>query len=164
MASQAGLREASQVTWQVARFTVGTGIGVGAAVDVCLVTECDVGDVGGVVTLFPSPSSGYDLPSGVATPSRVTGDRRRHWAIRQRWPRLYTSLPCGERHSRPTSQVDRLESSQCPARWHDPSGRRDGVVPGGIAGAGCVGGVVAVAVAGGLLSSSHSPQKTDNEE
>ena len=80
MASREGSREVSQVTSQVARFVVGTGIGMGAGVGVCVVVECDMGDVGDVVTvvggtLFPSLSPGDNLPSGVTTISRVTGDR-----------------------------------------------------------------------------------------
>ena len=51
-------------------------IGMDTGVSVCVVTEFDVDDVGGVV-LFPSLSSGDDLSSGVVTISRVTGDRRR---------------------------------------------------------------------------------------
>ena len=71
------------------RFVVGMGTGVGASMGVCAVAECDVGDVGGVVavvdgTLFPSPSSGDNLSSGVATISRVTGDHHRRWVIQQR--------------------------------------------------------------------------------
>lgn len=86
---------------EVTRLVVGPGTGVG----VCIVAECDVGDVGGVVAvvggmLLPSPSSGDNLPPGVATIRRVTGDDRRRWATRQRWLRLDIALPCGGRHSR----------------------------------------------------------------
>ena len=82
MASRVGSWGASQVT----RFVVGTGTCVDAGVGVCVVAECNVGDVDGVVawvggTLFPFLSLGDHLPSDVTTISRVTGDRRRFWAI-----------------------------------------------------------------------------------
>ena len=71
------------MTSQVARFVVGMGIGMNAGIGVCVVAECDVGDIGGVAavvvgTLFPSPhsSSVDNLHSGITTISRVTGDRR----------------------------------------------------------------------------------------
>ena len=73
----------------MALFVMDTSIGVGTGVGMCVVAECNVGDVGGVIavvggTLFPSPSSGDNLPSDVATISRITGDCRRCWATRLR--------------------------------------------------------------------------------
>ena len=98
----------------------GHGIGVGAGMGMCIVEECNVGDVGGVIvvvggTLIPSPSPRDYLASGVATISRVTEDHCRRLAIRQRWPRCNTAFPCREHHSRPTSHVARLELPQWPA-------------------------------------------------
>ena len=88
------------MTLQMACFVVGTGTCMDTGVSVCVITKCDVGDVGGIVavvggTRFPSLSSG------------------------------------------------------------------DNII---LAGAGHVGSVVAVAAAGGLLSPSHSLQKTKKEE
>ena len=96
---------------------MGTGTVVGTGMGVCVVAEYDAGDADGVVaadggTLFLSSSPGDDLFAGVATISRVTGDRRRHWAIQQRCPRLNTLLPCGGRLSRLTLQVVQLDFPQ----------------------------------------------------
>ena len=65
--SRAGLQETLQVTLQVVRFVVDPVTGVGADVDVCVVAECDAGDVGSVVavvggTLFPSQALGTTCP------------------------------------------------------------------------------------------------------
>ena len=86
--------EASWVASQVTHFVVDAGAGVGVAsqvarfvvdagagVYVCGVVECDAGDVGSVISvvggaLFSSPSSGDDLPSGVATSAPATLARR----------------------------------------------------------------------------------------
>ena len=39
------------MTSQVARFVVGTDTGVGTDMDMCIVAECVVGDVGGIVAV-----------------------------------------------------------------------------------------------------------------
>ena len=83
-------REAFWVASQVTHFVVDAGAGVGvvsqvarfvvdvgAGVCVYGVAECNAGDVGSVISvvggvLFSSPSSGDDLPSGVATSAPVT--------------------------------------------------------------------------------------------